>query len=140
MHCQLQRSESALLGSVSKYPRCCFFHHSFSRSGQPRQHHSASRVQGSGYLTACFAHAVMPGGFVLGIEKHGDLVQRSQRSLQRCIPAWLSDRSVQVRNGNILGGAQPVSRFLEPWCCKRVAHRSKVRLVHALLAALFWAA
>lgn len=44
---------------------------------------------------------------MLGIEKHADLVQRSLKSLHRCIPAWMGDGSVQVRAGNILGGALP---------------------------------
>lgn len=60
-------------------------------------------VQGSGYLTACFAHMVLPGGYVLGIEKYADLVASSLVSLRNCIPEWMAAGSVQVRHGNILG-------------------------------------
>jgi protein-L-isoaspartate O-methyltransferase len=62
-------------------------------------------VQGSGYLTACFAHAVAPDGFVLGIERSGTLVSASIESLNASIPKLMESGRVQVRMGNILGGA-----------------------------------
>jgi Protein-L-isoaspartate(D-aspartate) O-methyltransferase (PCMT) len=54
----------------------------------------------------------MPGGYVLGIEKYDDLVAASHVYLKKSIPQWLQGGQVQVRRGNILGGA-PLQ------CCHR---------------------
>eukprot|EP00878_Enallax_costatus_P009350 GHUV01009772.1.p1 GENE.GHUV01009772.1~~GHUV01009772.1.p1 ORF type:complete len:316 (+),score=70.26 GHUV01009772.1:330-1277(+) len=63
---------------------------------------------GSGYLTACMAKMVSPGGFVLGVDKVPELVVRSQASIQASNPELLSpqddgDRElVRIVHGNAL--------------------------------------
>ena len=62
-------------------------------------------MQGSGYLTACFAHAVQPGGLALGIERHPGLAEASIRNLRSAVPKLIESGAVIIRVGNILGGA-----------------------------------
>jgi protein-L-isoaspartate(D-aspartate) O-methyltransferase len=55
---------------------------------------------GSGYLTACMAELVSPGGQVIGIENRQSLVDLAQRNIQKAYPAVLSSESVRINLGN----------------------------------------
>eukprot|EP00877_Chromochloris_zofingiensis_P014229 jgi/Chrzof1/905/Cz01g33030.t1 len=60
---------------------------------------------GSGYLTACMGKIVGPQGFVLGVEKVPELVNKSQDSIQQSNPELLSGDaagSLRIVHGNVL--------------------------------------
>lgn len=62
---------------------------------------------GSGYLTACMGKIVGPQGFVLGVEKVPELVNKSQDSIQQSNPELLSGDaagSLRIVHGNVLSG------------------------------------
>ena len=56
---------------------------------------------GSGYLAAAMALLVAPGGSVLGIDKYASLVEASQASAARALPAEVV-ASITLRAGNVL--------------------------------------
>lgn len=60
---------------------------------------------GSGYLTAAMALMVRPGGKVIGIEKHPELAEFSQRHMREAMPELLDSGLVELRAGNVLGDA-----------------------------------
>jgi len=64
------------------------------------------RVQGSGYLTACFAYACRSGAYVLGIEKHEDLVAASLENIRKADGELLDSGQVELRYGNALAGVE----------------------------------
>jgi hypothetical protein len=66
-------------------------------------------VQGSGYLTACFAYAAMPGSYVLGVEKYPELAENSLEALALHHGKLLHNGNVDIRSGNIYSvvGAHP---------------------------------
>jgi protein-L-isoaspartate(D-aspartate) O-methyltransferase len=77
---------------------------------------------GSGYLTACFAHTVQPGGYVLGIEKYSTLVETSLEYLAASVAKpWLEEGSLVIRHGNILGSVQLPSFVLMRYCLMHVS-------------------
>jgi tRNA A58 N-methylase Trm61 len=69
-------------------------------------------VQGSGYLTACFALLVQPSGFAVGIERNTSLVAASLESLRRSLPELMDGSAIAIRPGNILGGIFFIIPFL----------------------------
>ena len=60
---------------------------------------------GSGYLTAAMALMVRPDGKVIGIEKHPELAEFSQRHMRQSMPELLDSGLVELRAGNVLGDA-----------------------------------
>eukprot|EP00892_Ulva_mutabilis_P000750 jgi/Ulvmu1/10676/UM066_0060.1 len=58
---------------------------------------------GSGYLTACFAYAAEPGGYVLGIEKFESLARQSVVSLRTHHRKLLDEGIIEIQAANVLG-------------------------------------
>lgn len=59
---------------------------------------------GSGYLSAAMGLMVRDkGGFVLGVEKHPELVEESLANVRHATPELLNTGAVQLRAGNVLG-------------------------------------
>lgn len=67
--------------------------------------HALDVGSGSGYLTACMAHMVGPGGLVVGLEHIPELVESSTKNVEH-------DRPDLVQNGRIkfIGKQLTVSR------------------------------
>lgn len=61
-------------------------------------------VQGSGYLAACMAYMVQPGGHVLGLEKHQELANNSLVNIKKADGELLKSGVLEIRSGNALGG------------------------------------
>jgi protein-L-isoaspartate(D-aspartate) O-methyltransferase len=55
---------------------------------------------GSGYLTACMADLVSPGGTVIGIENRQSLVDLATRNIKLADPYLLSEGQVRIEKGN----------------------------------------
>jgi protein-L-isoaspartate(D-aspartate) O-methyltransferase len=55
---------------------------------------------GSGYLTACMAYLVRPGGKAVGIEHIQELVEKSTRNLSKHHRVLFDDGSLQIHKGD----------------------------------------
>ncbi|KAJ8676720.1 hypothetical protein QAD02_012507 [Eretmocerus hayati] len=55
---------------------------------------------GSGYLTACMAHMVGPGGLVVGVEHIPELARQSMKNIQEGNPDFLREGRIKIIEGD----------------------------------------
>ena len=55
---------------------------------------------GSGYLTACMAHLVRPGGKAIGVEHISELVEKSLKNIKKNHQELFEDGSLEIHKGD----------------------------------------
>ena len=66
---------------------------------------------GSGYLTACFAHLVMPNGKVIGIDHIPELIQWSESNIRKHHPELLNSGTLEFVIGDGRSGHKPAGPY-----------------------------